>query len=258
SIWVRGEISGFKRADSGHLYFALKDLDALIDCVMWRTAVLRMNFDPRDGMEVEALGAITVYEKRGRYQLVCETLRPSGMGALLLALEDRKRRLQAQGVFDAARKVPLPRFVRRVGLVTSPVGAAVRDIVNVLRRRWPAIQIVLAPVRVQGPGAAEEIARAVRDFNRYGRVDVLIVGRGGGSLEDLWPFNEELVVRAVAQSTLPIVSAVGHEVDWTLCDLAADVRAATPSAAAELVVPERREVLRHVAHLDQRLDAAAR
>jgi exodeoxyribonuclease VII large subunit len=252
AVWVRGEISGFKRADSGHLYFSLKDSEALIDGVMWRTTAARLAFEPRDGVEVEAFGSVTVYEKRGRYQLVCESLRPAGVGALLLALEELKRRLQAEGLFDAARKVALPRFPRRVGLVTSPVGAAVRDLVHVLRRRWPAIGIVLAPVRVQGKGAAEEIAAAVEAMNRLGGVDVLIVGRGGGSLEDLWAFNEEPVVRAVADSRIPVVSAVGHEVDWTLSDLAADVRAPTPSAAAELVVPERREVARRVEGLAHR------
>lgn len=257
AVWVRGEISGFKRAESGHLYFTLKDADALLDAVMWRGNAGKLSFDPQDGLQVEAFGSVSVYERRGRYQLLCETLRPAGLGGLLLALEELKRRLQGEGLFDATRKVPLPRHPRRVGLVTSPVGAAVRDLVTVLRRRWPPIEIVLAPVRVQGVGAAEEIAAAVRAFNRYGAVDVLIVGRGGGSLEDLWAFNEEVVVRAVAESELPVVSAVGHEVDWTLCDLAADLRAATPSAAAEVVVPDHREVRRHLEHLAERARLAA-
>ncbi len=256
AVWVKGEVTGFKHAESGHLYFSIKDNDALLDCVMWRTTALRLAFEPRDGGEVEAFGAVTVYEKRGRYQLICEALRPAGRGALLLALEELKRRLHAEGLFDVSRKVPLPRYPRRVGLVTSPVGAAVRDLIIVLRRRWPRIEIVLAPVRVQGEGAAQEIAGAVRTFNRYGGVDVLIVGRGGGSLEDLWAFNEEPVVRAVAESRIPLVSAVGHEVDWTLCDLAADVRAPTPSAAAELVVPDRHEIARHLDSLDQRVRRA--
>jgi len=250
ALWVRGEISGFKRADSGHLYFALKEgRDALIDCVMWRTSATKLAFEPRDGAEVEAFGGITVYEPRGRYQLVARELRPAGLGALLLALEELKRKLQAEGLFDPTRKRPLPRFPTRIGLVTSPVGAAVRDLVKVLRSRWPGIGIVLAPVRVQGVGAEAEIATAIERFNRLGRIDVLIVGRGGGSLEDLWAFNGEAVVRAIAASAIPVISAVGHEVDWTLADLAADVRAATPSNAAELAVPDRREVSRHLVAL---------
>ena len=253
SLWVRGEISGFKRAESGHLYFALKEgRDALIDCVMWRASAARLAFEPRDGGEVEAFGGITVYEPRGRYQLVARELRPAGLGALLLALEELKRRLQAEGLFEAARKRPLPRYPVRIGLVSSPVGAAVRDIVKVLRARWPGIGIVLAPVRVQGPGAADEIAAAIERFNAWSVADVLIVGRGGGSLEDLWAFNEEAVVRAIAASAIPVISAVGHEVDWTLADLAADVRAATPSNAAELAVRDRHDVARHLGLLGER------
>src|SRR5262245_60050916 len=247
AVWVKGELSGFKRSDRGHLYFSLKEgTAALIDCVMWKTTAGRLSFEPRDGTEVEAFGAITVYEPRGRYQLVVEELRPGGLGALLLALEELKRRLQAEGLFDAARKRPLPRFPARIGLVTSPVGAAVRDMVKVLRARWPGIGIILAPVRVQGEGAAGEIAAAIERFNRYMKVDLLIVGRGGGSLEDLWAFNEEPVVRAIAGSGIPTISAVGHEVDWTLADLAADLRAATPSNAAEIAVRDRTEVAHRV------------
>jgi exodeoxyribonuclease VII large subunit len=252
ALWVRGEITGLRRADSGHVYFSLKDRQALLDCVMWRTSAVRLAFEPRDGTEVEAFGGITVYEPRGRYQLVARELRPAGLGARLLALEELKRRLQAEGLFDPARKRPLPRFPARVGLVTSPVGAAVRDLVKVLRGRWPGIAIVLAPVRVQGEGAEQDVAAAINRFNRLGGTDVLIVGRGGGSLEDLWAFNGEPVVRAIAASSIPVISAVGHEVDWTLADLAADVRAATPSNAAELAVPDRRDVLRGVVTLRER------
>ena len=253
AVWVKGELSGFKRSDRGHLYFSMKEgTNALIDCVMWKTTAARLGFEPRDGTEVEAFGAITVYEPRGRYQLVAETLRPGGLGALLLALEELKRRLQAEGLFDPARKRPLPRYPMRIGLVTSPFGAAVRDLVKVLRARWPSIGIVLAPVRVQGQGAAEEIAAAIAAFNHYMKVDVLIVGRGGGSLEDLWAFNEEIVARAIAASRLPVISAVGHEVDWTLADWTADVRAATPSNAAELAVRDHAEVRRSVAALRER------
>jgi len=259
AVWVKGELSGFKRSDRGHLYFSMKEgTTALIDCVMWKTPAARLSFEPRDGTEVEAFGAITVYEPRGRYQLVVEELRPGGLGVLLLRLEELKRRLQAEGLFDAARKRPLPRFPERIGLVTSPVGAAVRDLVKVLRARWPGIGIVLAPVRVQGEGAAAEIAAAIRGFNRYMKVDLLIVGRGGGSLEDLWAFNEEPVVRAIAGSRLPVISAVGHEVDWTLADLAADVRAATPSNAAEIAVRDHVEVRHRIDALDARGERALR
>ena len=257
SVWVRGEISGWKRAGSGHAYLTLKDpTGPVLDCVIWSGTPL--DFDPRDGMEVEAFGDITVYEARGKYQLAIKEIRPAGLGALLIALEELKRRLQAEGLFDPARKRPLPRYPRTVGLVTSPSGAAVRDMIKVLRARWPSIRIVLAPVRVQGPGAAEEIAAAIRRFDRWGQADMLIVGRGGGSLEDLWAFNEEVVVRAVALSKAPVISAIGHEVDTTLTDFAADVRAATPSNAAELAVRDRDEIARRVGLLDARADRAVR
>jgi exodeoxyribonuclease VII large subunit len=258
AVWVKGELTGCKRADRGQLYFSLKDKNALIECVMWSTAASRLGFDPRDGTEAEAFGAISVYEPRGRYQLVVEELRPAGLGALLLALEELKRKLQAEGLFDPTRRKPLPRYPERIGLVTSPVGAAVRDLVKVLRARWPGIGIVLAPVRVQGPGAAEEIAAAIERFNRYMKVDLLIVGRGGGSLEDLWAFNEEVVVRAIAASRLPIISAVGHEVDMTLADHAADLRAATPSNAAEVAVRDHADVRRQLEALDARATRALR
>ena len=257
AVWVRGEVSGCKRADSGHVYFTLKDgRDAVLSCAMWRTAAQRLRFEPRDGLQVEAFGAIEVYPQRGNYQLIVRELRPAGIGARLLALEELKKKLQAEGLFDPARKRPLPRYPRRIGIVTSPVGAAVRDLVKVARARWPSIGLVLAPVRVQGEGAAVEIASAIRRFNRYGEVDLLIVGRGGGSIEELWPFNEEIVVRAIAASAIPVVSAVGHEVDWTLADLAADVRAATPSNAAELAVPSRAEEQRRVEALSARMKRA--
>ena len=213
ALWVKGEITGFKRHGSGHLYFSMKDSGAVLSCVMWKGRTGRLAFEPRDGLEVEAFGAISVYEPQGRYQLTVDELRPAGVGALLLALEELKQRLTAEGLFDAARKQPLPRYPARIGLVTSPSGAAVRDLVKVLRTRWPSIGIVLAPVRVQGEGAAREIADAIGRFDRYGRVDLLIVGRGGGSLEDLWAFNEEPVVRAIAESAIPVISAVGHETE---------------------------------------------
>jgi exodeoxyribonuclease VII large subunit len=259
ALWVRGEVTGCKRGDTGHLYFSLKEgRKALVDCFMFRSDAVRLSFDPRDGMEVEAFGGVSVYELRGRFQLVVREMRPAGRGALLLALEELKRRLQAEGLFDSARKKPLPAFPSRVGLVTSPTGAAVRDMLRVLRQRWPGLGIVFAPVRVQGEGAAEEIAAAIRRFGRYGRVDVVIVGRGGGSLEELWEFNDERVVRAIAASRIPIVTAIGHEVDWTLADFAADHRAATPSHAAELVVPRKRDVEQGAAALAARLRRVGR
>jgi exodeoxyribonuclease VII large subunit len=258
ALWVKGELTGFKRYGSGHLYFSLKDEGAVLGCVMWKGRAARLAFEPQDGLEVEAFGAISVYEPQGRYQLVVDDLRPAGVGALLLAFEELKRRLAAEGLFDPARKRPLPRYPRRVGLVTSPSGAAVRDLVKVLRARWPSIGIVLAPVRVQGEGAAGEIAAAIERIDRYGQVDLVIVGRGGGSLEDLWAFNEEPVVRAIAACRLPVISAVGHEVDFTLADFAADLRAATPSNAAELAVPSRAETAQRVAQWHARLERAAR
>jgi len=258
ALWVKGELTGFKRHGSGHLYFSLKDENAVLGCVMWKGRAGRLAFEPQDGLEVEAFGAISVYEPQGRYQLVVDELRPAGVGALLLALEELKKRLAAEGLFDASRKQPLPRYPARIGLVTSPSGGAIRDLVKVLRARWPSIGIVLAPVRVQGEGAAREIAGAIERFDRYGGVDLLIVGRGGGSLEDLWAFNEEPVVRAIAACRLPIISGVGHEVDVTLADFAADLRAATPSNAAELAVPSRAEVAQRIAQWHSRLERAAR
>ena len=247
AVWVKGEISGFKHYESGHMYFSLKDgTPALVQAVMWRNSVPKLTFAPKDGTEVEAFGEIDFYGPNGKCQLIVRTMRPAGIGALLLQLEELKRRLAAEGLFDPARKRPLPPFPARIGVVTSPTGAAVRDVVKVLRGRWPGIGIVLAPVKVQGQGAAQEIAAAIERFNRHGGVDLLIVGRGGGSLEDLWAFNEEPVVRAIAASAIPVISAVGHEIDTTLADLAADVRAATPSNAAEIAVRDAAELRRLV------------
>jgi exodeoxyribonuclease VII large subunit len=258
ALWVKGEISGFKRAASGHFYFSLKDREAVLTCAMWKGATGRLTFDPRDGAEVEAFGEIDVYLPRGQYQLIIQQMRPAGLGALLLALEELKRKLTGEGLFEASRKRAVPRYPRTVGLVTSPTGAAVRDMIKVLRRRWPGIRIVLAPVRVQGMGAAAEITAAIERFNHWGGADVIIVGRGGGSLEDLWAFNEEPVVRAIASSHVPVVSAVGHEVDVTLADHAADVRAATPSHAAELVVRDAAEIRHRIEQLSERHSRSAR
>ncbi len=241
-FWVTGEISNFKHHTSGHFYFSLKDENAQIPCVMWAGRNRALYFSPKDGMQVTVHGQVTVYEKRGSYQLEVWQMQPAGIGALQQAFEQLKRRLQQEGLFDAGHKTPLPRFPQRIGLVTSPTGAALRDLVSVLRRRWPSMQIVLRPVRVQGCGAAAEIAAAIAEFNAYGEVDLIIIGRGGGSLEDLWPFNEEVVARAIYQSGLPVVSAVGHEIDFSISDFVADVRAATPSVAAEMVAPDAREM----------------
>ena len=257
AVWVRGEVLGYKRATgAGNTYFCLKDRFAQLDCMMWAKDAARLRFELRDGLQIEAFGNVSVYEARGRYQLYVSEMRPAGAGARLLALEALKKRLQAEGLFDPSRKRPLPSYPRRIGLVTSPSGAAVRDLITVLRKRWPAIGLVLAPVRVQGDGAAEEIVWAIRRFNRYAQVDLLIVGRGGGSLEVLWAFNEEIVVRAIAGSSIPVISAVGHEVDVTLADFAADVRAATPSNAAELAVRDRRAIENQTSGLRQRLRRA--
>lgn len=242
-VWIQGEISNFKRHTSGHLYFTLKDEGAQISATMWRSRAGSLLFAPEDGMKVIARGGITVYPPRGSYQIDVDQLTPVGVGELQVAFERLKQKLASEGLFDESRKRPLPELPSRIGVITSPTGAALHDIRTVLNRRFPAIELILIPVRVQGPGAAEEIAGAIQDMNRYGEIDVLIVGRGGGSLEDLWAFNEEIVARAIYASDIPVVSAVGHEIDFTIADFVADLRAATPSAAAELVVPDRVELL---------------
>ena len=242
-VWVVGEVSNLKRHTSGHVFFTLKDERAAVRCVVWKSAAGRLPTEMADGLEVEVRGHISVFESQGNYQLYVSRVVARGVGALEVAFRRLKEKLQKEGLFDPARKKPLPAFPRRVGVVTSPTGAAVRDIIHVLTRRWPAIEIVLAPSRVQGEAAAAEIVRGIRNLNRLSRIDVLIVGRGGGSLEDLWPFNEEAVARAVFASEVPVVSAVGHETDFSISDFVADVRAPTPSAAAEIVVKDRREVM---------------
>ena len=253
AVWVEGEISNFKVYSSGHAYFTLKDEGAQLRCVLFRTRARRVRFEPRDGLHVMAFGAIEVYAQRGDYSLVVELLEPKGVGALQLAFEQLKERLGAEGLFDPARKRPLPRFPRKIGIVTSPSGAAIRDMLRVIGRRFGEIHIVLAPARVQGDGAAAEIAQGVRELNALGGVDVIIVGRGGGSLEDLWAFNDEMLARTIAASKIPVISAVGHEVDFTIADFVADVRAATPSNAAELVVKEKRAVVGSLTDLHGRL-----
>ena len=235
---VSGEISGFKRHSSGHLYFSLKDENALVRCVMFRQQAMRLNFQPQDGMQVLLYGRASLYEKDGSFQLYANFLKKSGEGELYLRFLAMKRELEERGWFDEAHKKRIPFLPRRVGVVTSGTGAAVQDILNIIGRRFPRMPVVLASVRVQGAGAAEEIARAIDEMNRRNAADVLIVGRGGGSMEDLWAFNEPVVAEAIYQSAIPVVSAVGHETDFTIADFVADLRAPTPSAAAELCVPE--------------------
>src|SRR6266516_2884393 len=257
-IWVEGELSNCKVWTTGHLYFTLKDSTSQIRGVIFRSALRYLKFKPGDGLRVVARGRVTVYEPKGEYQLVCEHMEPQGLGALQLAFDQLKKRLHEDGLFDAARKRPLPALPRKVGIVTSLDGAAIRDIIKVLRRRYPNAHLVIQPVRVQGDEAALEIARGLRLIGRVPGVDVVIVGRGGGSIEDLWAFNEEVVARAIAASAVPVVSAVGHEVDVTIADFVADLRAPTPSAAAEMVVTAKDEFCARIARLTQRLRAAAR
>ena len=253
NMLVRGEISNFKQYPSGHCYFTLKDKASALKCVMFRSFAQHLRFLPSNGQQVIAGGSLAVYERDGVYQLYAESLVPEGTGDLALAFEQLKEKLSAEGLFDEVHKKPLPRFPRRIGVVTSLAGAVLRDIYHVSSRRWPMVQLVLYPVQVQGEGAAKQIAEAIAFFNRSCPVDTLIVGRGGGSMEDLQAFNEESVVRAVFASRIPVISAVGHETDFTLIDFVSDKRAATPSQAAELAVPDRAELQRYVQLLSSRL-----
>jgi exodeoxyribonuclease VII large subunit len=257
-LWVEGEISNCRSYASGHIYFTLKDEGAQLPAVMWRAAAERLRFTPQDGDNILAAGRLSVYEPRGAYQMVVEQMEPLGLGALAAAFEQLKARLAAEGLFDPERKRPIPTFPRRIGLVTSPDGAAIQDMLKIILSRWPA-DIILAGVRVQGEGAAADIANAIGLMNTlppHDAPDVLIVGRGGGSLEDLWAFNEEPVARAIAASRIPVISAVGHEVDFTISDFAADVRAATPTHAAQMVVPVWDEVAERLDTLQAALPAA--
>lgn len=256
AVWVEGEVSNLVKHSSGHWYFTLKDELAQIACVCFRMQNRYVRFAPENGMKVRARGRISVYEPRGNYQLIVETLEPAGVGALQLAFEQLKRKLEAEGLFDQARKRGLPLLPKKVGIVTSPTGAAIRDILRVLKRRNEGIDVLLCPVKVQGEGAAQEIARAIETLNRFEDIDVLIVGRGGGSLEDLWAFNEEIVARAIAASRIPVISAVGHEIDFTIADFVADLRAPTPSAAAEQVAAAREELQARVRGLTAEMTRA--
>jgi exodeoxyribonuclease VII large subunit len=248
-VWVSGQISGYKpQGQSGHVYFRLKDEEAILPAVIWRSTVARLKFEPHDGLEVIACGRIEVYPPHGKYQIIIQALQPKGLGALELAFRQLCEKLSKLGYFETGRKRPLPRFPRRAALVTSPSGAAIRDMLKILSNRWPALEIWICPVPVQGDGAGAEIASMIRLLNRLHcdgdtTIDVMIVGRGGGSLEDLWAFNEECLAQAIFESRIPVVSAVGHEIDVTIADYVADCRAATPTQAATLIVPDRQEIL---------------
>jgi exodeoxyribonuclease VII large subunit len=256
-IWVSGEISNWRVSPAGHAYFTLKDKECQVDAVMFRGKLMKLKFGPENGLEVVTFGLITVYERRGNYQIICDEMHPKGVGALQLAFEKLKKQLEEEGLFDPEHKKPLPLLPRRIGIVTSPTGAAIRDILNVINRRFANVHILLHPARVQGEEAAEEIVEGIRALEEIG-VDVMIVGRGGGSLEDLWPFNEEIVVRAIYAAKTPIISAVGHEIDFTLSDFVADMRAPTPSAAAELVVREQEALLENVRQMRRSLGKGLR
>lgn len=242
-VWVEGEISNFILHSSGHMYFSLKDATSVLKCAMFKRANDKLKFSLKNGMKVIAFGSVSVYEARGDYQLIVEEVEPKGIGALQLQFQQLKEKLTKEGLFDEKYKVPIPFLPTRIGVVTSPTGAAIRDILNIARRRFQNVEIIINPVKVQGAEAKDEIASAIRLFNELKNIDVMIVGRGGGSLEDLWPFNEEVVARAIFDSEIPVISAVGHEIDFTISDFVADFRAPTPSAAAELVIPKKEDLV---------------
>ncbi|MFC5467879.1 exodeoxyribonuclease VII large subunit [Cohnella suwonensis] len=252
-IWLRGEISNFTFHSSGHMYFTLKDEGARLKCIMFASYNQRLPFSPKDGMKVLARGGVSVYERDGQYQFYATAMQPDGIGSLYLAYEQLKKKLEAEGLFDELRKRELPAYPRTVGVITSPTGAAVRDILITLERRNPAVHVLLYPVSVQGKTAAPSIVKAIREMNALGEADVLIVGRGGGSLEELWAFNEEAVARAIGESRIPVISAVGHETDFTISDFAADLRAPTPTAAAELAVRHAGELKQNLAYFERRM-----
>ena len=253
-VFIRGEISNFTNHKSGHFYFTVKDETSRIAAVMFRSSASKLAFIPENGMKVIVGGRVSAYVRDGQYQIYADTLEPDGVGALYIAYEQLKAKLGAEGLFDEAKKKPLPRYPMRIGVITSPTGAAIRDIINILGRRFPIAEVVLYPSLVQGESAAPQLIEGLRYFNEKKNVNVIIIGRGGGSLEDLWAFNSEALAREVAASELPVISAVGHEIDFTLCDFAADRRAPTPSAAAELAVPERYELKRKLGNVTARLE----
>jgi len=260
SVWVEGEVSNFTQHSSGHMYLTLKDASSQLSSVVFRGVNQKLKFKIKDGMQLVCFGRIGVYDKRGAYQLYIEKLEPKGVGALQLALEELKGKLKKEGLFDEAHKQPIPFLPTCIGVVTSPTGAAIKDILNVTKRRFSNVEIIISPVRVQGKGSELEIANAIRDFNTFNKdlslgkkIDVMIIGRGGGSLEDLWSFNEEVVARAVYESEIPVISAVGHQIDYTIADFVADLRAPTPSAAAELVIPRKEELQEKISIMTGRL-----
>ncbi|MBI3008015.1 MAG: exodeoxyribonuclease VII large subunit, partial [Candidatus Omnitrophica bacterium] len=255
-VWVEGEVSNYKLHTSGHLYFTLKDESSQLRAIVWKDTAVRFKFELKDGTAVICFGRLSVYDKQGQYQLYVEKLEPRGLGALQLAFEQLKAKLSKEGLFDPAHKKPVPLLPKRIGIVTSPTGAAIRDILNVLDRRFSNVEVIIYPVKVQGEGAREEISNAIRDLNTFGNIDVMIVGRGGGSLEDLWAFNEEIVARAIYNSNIPVISAVGHEIDWTIADFVSDMRAPTPSAAAELVIGRKEDLMMRIDGFNVRLKSA--
>jgi len=252
-IWVEGEVSNVRIPPSGHIYFTLKDQESQMRAIIFKQQARSLRFIPEDGLHIVCRGRISLYEPRGEYQLILQYMEPKGVGALQIAFEQLKNRLEAEGLFDSERKRSLPLVPRRIGIVTSPSGAAIRDMLQIIQRRFPNVEILICPVRVQGVESPLEIAQAIRDLNAFGDIEVIIVGRGGGSLEDLWAFNDERVARAIYESRIPIISAVGHEMDFTIADFVADMRAPTPSAAAELVVREKAELLRLIQSLNLRM-----
>jgi exodeoxyribonuclease VII large subunit len=258
NIWISGEISGTKVVSSGHCYFTLKDSDAQIKCVCWKLTYWRLKFRPKDGVQVVVRGRVDIYEQRSEYQFVVEAIEPQGHGALQLAFEQLKQKLLNEGLFDAARKRPLPRYPRRIGIVSSPQGAVIRDFIEILSRRFPGLHIRLFAAKVQGPGSIDEVRRGLEFFGRSQWAELVVLARGGGSLEDLWTFNEEAVARAIAQSPIPVVSAIGHETDVTIADFVADLRAPTPSAAAEMIVCTRQELLDRIGSAERHATRAIR
>src|SRR5579864_1522857 len=257
-IWIGGEISNYRPAESGHLYFTLKDGEAQLRVVMFRLQARLLRFRPENGMEIVARGRVTVYENRGELQLIAEYLEPKGAGALQIAFEQLKAQLAAEGLFDQSRKKAIPMLPRSIGIVTSPRGAAIHDILNVVRRRHASARLLIYPAQVQGEAAASEVASGIRYFNKTGKVDVIVIARGGGSLEDLWAFNDQGLARVIAASELPVISAVGHETDFTIADFVADLRAPTPSAAAEIVISARQQLEDQIASLARRLEHGIR
>lgn len=256
TVWVEGEVSNFIRHSSGHCYLSLKDAESVLSCVIFKNIADTLTFEIENGMHLICYGRISVYNKRGQYQLYIEEAEPKGVGALQIAFEQLKKKLQKEGLFDQARKKPILILPKNIGVVTSPTGAAIRDILHVIERRFPDMHVILYPVKVQGAGAAGEIKEAIEAFNRLKLVDVIIVGRGGGSLEDLWAFNEELVARAIYNSRIPIISAVGHEIDYTIADFVSDIRAPTPSVAAEIVAGKKEDFINNINALRQRITNA--